>query len=352
MQIKSIDEVRPGMVLADTVINSKGMKLLNKGTVLSKEAIATLRHSGIARLRIEDEEAVQQTDIRQVPQKIYDELVSLLHSIRFKILTEGKFQMPQVNRAVQKLMEHITDNPRPYTELLRLKHTAPSLAEHMVDVCFITAALAKEMQLTFFETRDILTGALLHDIGKFLVPENILKKTAPTDDEQFLIMKHTTLGQSILAETEDMHKPVMTIALQHHERLDGSGYPFGLTGENIDKLSLLVSVADTYANLIREQAAGTRLPDYEAAEYIWAQAGIKLDKQFVDLLMTSVISYPLQCLVKLNTGETGKVIFQNGQLPTRPVVKVGRQNLDLAKIPTLFIAELLSLDSYDPDQLV
>jgi len=353
----SVDIVKPGMTLAETVYNRERIKLLNRGAVLDSSMIERMRSSGVETVWIsEDDEisaaAPEKFRISENPQiskavlRAYNEIIGYLQEIRGKVLTVASFDMYYINKFLEKIVDQVLTNYRPFTEMVRLKKTAPSVLEHMADVCLLTVATGKIMGMSQYDIRVLAAAALLHDIGKFFIPDSVLNKPGElTESDQFLVMKHTTIGHDLLAGIKGVSKPVLTVAAQHHERLDGSGYPYGLSGEPIHKFSRIVGVTDTYAELVSLQRSGAKMASYEVAEIIGAQAGSKIDKEIVEQFMHGIVAYPLQSIVRLNTGEVGRVIYQNREFPTRPVVKVDSMQIDLAKSPTVFVEDFIQLES-------
>jgi HD-GYP domain-containing protein (c-di-GMP phosphodiesterase class II) len=347
------------MVLAETVYNKDRTKLINRGTVLEEMLIDRLRRAGIDMVWISDEadEAVDGTrskGIAENPQVskatllLYDEMTKTLREIRSKVLTAGSFDMYYFNKFIEKVLDHVMKDYRPFTEMVRVKKTKPSMAEHMADVCLLAAAAGKVMGLSAYDIRVLAAGAMLHDIGKFFIPDNILNKPVGfSEEEQYLVMKHTTMGHDLLAGIKGTNKLVLKIVVQHHERLDGSGYPYGLSGDTIDKFAAIVGLADMYAEQVCIQPDGKKYASYEVAEILGMQAGIKFYKEYVEAFLNGIVAYPLQSIVRLNTGEVAKVVYIYRELPTRPVVKVGSQQIDLSRTPTIFVEDFIQLENED-----
>ncbi len=339
----TIDNVKPGMILAESVFNLEGAKLVGKDIALDDKLINRLRRAGIKRLWVTDDG--NSLLVSETPQRIYGELVKLLHHIRQKVLAGSDFDMAYVYEVCRELIDQLFIDARPFTEMVRLKLVEASPAEHMVDVCLLSIASAKDMGMDRLDLKYLATAALLHDLGKFLVPENILSKPGPlTESEQRIIMKHPIMGHDLLYNMDKVNKLTLAVVSQHHERLDGTGYPYRLSGNLVHPYARLVAIADVYSALIREKSYRARFACYEAAEIIWAQAGSKLDKNSAIMFMSGVVAYPIRSTVRLNTGEIGQVIFQNKDFPTRPIVRVDQELIDLSESFTVFVEDLVSLE--------
>lgn len=348
--------VKPGMKIAETVYNDERIKLLNRGMVLDSHLIERLRNAGVETVWISDgDESLseasenyhvsEEAQATKEAQRLYDKTTKYLQEIRNNILTVGTLDMYYVNKFVEKIVEPVLSNYRPFTEMVRLRKTAPTVTEHMADVCVLAIATGKITGMSQYDIRVLAAGALLHDIGKFFIPDSILNNTGRlSEEDQFLVMKHVTLGHDLLSGIKNVSKHILAIVNQHHEKLDGSGYPYGLSGEYVDKFARIVAVADTYSEAAGIQKNGAKYASYEVAELIGAQAGIKLDREICHQFLNSIIAYPLQSIVRLNTGEVAKVVYQNRAFPTRPVVKVGLVQIDLSKAMTVFIEEFIQLE--------
>lgn len=163
-------------------------------------------------------------------------------------------------------------------------------------------------------------GALLHDIGLTQVYKLILNKQGSLSPGEFAeIKKHPLHAEKILA---GLDKQVVRIALQHHERLDGSGYPRGLRGREVDFLAQIVAVADIYEAMINERAYRQAHPAREALEYLMASGGTLFDLSIIKAFVQNVTAYPAGTLVRLSSGETGVVCQNRRGLPLHPLVEI------------------------------
>ena len=161
----------------------------------------------------------------------------------------------------------------------------PGIGEHLREVSRISQGIAGELSLSEEQVRDLVTGALLHDVGKIGVPDRILQKPGRlTDEEYHVITRHPVLGAEIVAPVGEM-EPVLAVVKHHHERFDGKGYPDGLRGEEIPLLARIVSVADAFDSMVRERPYGYSIPLEAALEEIRANSGTQFDPRVVDALL-------------------------------------------------------------------
>ncbi len=339
-----IDQVLSGMKLAKPVLNMQGTLLLDKDNVLDEKSITALRNAGAKRLWVTDEGS--QFLKEQGPQKVFQEIVRQLETVKEKTILGKSFDVNLVNEVAQELVEQIVVNETPFAEMVRMKAAENSILEHMVDVSILSIIIAKSLGMDKLDMRFLCFGTLVHDIGQFLIPREILNKpTQLNDSELKLIRKHPQFGYDILKNIDGVNKHALNITLQHHERLDGSGYPNGIKVNSIAHFSRIVAIADIYTAIIREKGYRRRLPIYEAGELLWAQAGITLDRSLTSAFLNSVVAFPIRSTVKLNNGVVAKVIAQNADFPMRPVVYADGEMVDLSENPTVFITEVIAYES-------
>jgi putative nucleotidyltransferase with HDIG domain len=158
-------------------------------------------------------------------------------------------------------------------------------ARHSAAVARYSRAIAQRAGFSKREEELVHIAALLHDIGKFILPDRILKANVPlTDDDWKLIRRHPAQGARVVSSL-DGYGPVAEIILAHHERIDGKGYPRGLKGDDIPELARIISVADTYDVMTARDSYRTPTSSYEAIQELRRVAGKQLDARFVEIFI-------------------------------------------------------------------
>lgn len=161
----------------------------------------------------------------------------------------------------------------------------PGIREHLREVSRISRGIAGDLSLPGEQVGNLVTGALLHDVGKIGVPDRILQKPGRLTEEEYrLITRHPALGAEIVAPVGEM-APVLSVVRHHHERFDGKGYPDGLRGEEIPLLARIVSVADAFDSMVRERPYGYSISRGVALEEIRLHSGTQFDPRVVDALI-------------------------------------------------------------------
>ncbi len=223
---------------------------------------------------------------------------------------------------VEEITHSVPRNPGAMVSLARLKIKDDYSYMHSVAVCALMVALGRQIGLTDDACREAGLAGLLHDIGKALVPLAILNKPDRLTDEEFAVVgKHPQQGHQSLLEGGSNHATALDVALHHHERFDGKGYPFGLVGEQISQFARLGSVCDGYDAITsnRPYKAG-----WDPAESIAKMATWKgqFDAILFSALVQSLGVHPTGSLVRLESGHLAAVVAQNLGALVGPVVKL------------------------------
>lgn len=323
MRRVSLDKIQSGAILAKTIVTLEGKVLLVSGTELTEEYKRRLMANGITEVYVEDEIS---KDI-QIPEVVHDEIINeakrkvklMMINPAIKTSIDGY----QVMQVVDKIITSILSNKDIIANLSDIRSVDDYTFSHSVNVCILALIIGIGFGYSSDKLRELGVGSILHDIGKVMISEEILKKPVQLTNEEFEeIKKHTIYGHELLKKTKGITMMASHIALGHHERLDGSGYPYHLKGENIHKAARIVAVADVYDALTTDRVYRKKLMPHEVIDYITSLASKHFDQEVVDVFLRYIAYYPVGTGVILNTGEKGIVKKYNKKYPTRPVVRV------------------------------
>jgi HD-GYP domain-containing protein (c-di-GMP phosphodiesterase class II) len=348
-----VDNVQPGNVLAKTIYTSDGRPLLNSGVQLTVGMLSTLRRLGVTMIYIKDERFEDVVIEEVVDDQTRREALSNFAAAVQCVQGGSDFNTKQISHASGSIVDEIMKNKKVLVNLTDIRTRDNQLFLHALNVCILSVVIGTNMGLNRAQLQDLAIGALLHDIGKIETPENLRK-----EEEAELPMglshdeKHTWRGYKRLRKRNEISIVAAHVALQHHENIDGSGFPRGLKGEEIHQFAKIVAVANLYDNLIAGDEVKAPMLPHEATEYVMSQAGKTLDHEAVIQFLRAIAVYPTGMSVKLDTGLTGVIVAQHKGLPARPVVRVFKreqgeweshevQEVDLAKETTVFIAKVL-----------
>jgi putative nucleotidyltransferase with HDIG domain len=173
--------------------------------------------------------------------------------------------------------------------MIRLAEKDVSTEEHTRRVAALAVDVGERLGLSASRLRVLATGALLHDIGKLSIPDAILRKPGPLDDDEFAEIKlHTERGRDLLAELGGFDDDVKRLVLSHHERLDGSGYPFGLRAEELDLETRVLAVCDVYDALVSPRVYRAAWTQEEAISLLRSESGVNFDERCVVALVEAI----------------------------------------------------------------
>lgn len=246
-------------------------------------------------------------------------VTSVMHDVRM-----GKqVELEAVNGVVEQMVDSIFRNKGALSSLSRLKSKDEYTFFHSVNVCVLMVAFAKGLGMPRTVINRAGVGALLHDVGKMAVPQDILNKNGRLSDEEFAQMKdHVVQSRIILERTPGISKEAVAVASQHHERFDGSGYPGKLIGEEISELGRMAAVVDVYDAITSDRVYHRGLDSAEALRKIYEWSKYHFDPKMVELFIKVVGIYPVGTVVLLKSGLVGVVKEPGTENLLMPVVKV------------------------------
>ena len=369
MQKIKIGQIAKGAVIAQDVYTADGRILISRGTPFRDSFLARLDIAGIREILVADlhheedrDQAIRLDPLLSLQQEIQiDDIIYektrrqaerqiMKTMIRFGSMRQGR--LDRVMKTVELIMEQLLSQTDMVLSLSKLRSIDDYTYEHSVNVCVISLVIGIELNLEKASLRELGIGAILHDIGKVGVDERIIKKPGRLSREEFdEVKQHTELGYQIL-RGNGLSEEVARIALYHHERIDGSGYPHHLEGKGIPLYARIVAISDFYDAITNDRIYRKRMTPENAYREIIRTASNHLDEGLVEKFLKHVRMYPTGSGVVLNTGEKAIVISQNLLMPESPGVRLfireSRENgmyghrcedLDLAVFSSLFIVD-------------
>lgn len=219
---------------------------------------------------------------------------------------------------VDEITRSIDQNPRAFISITQLKNRHEYTFMHSVAVCALMINLARDLRFPDAAVRDAGMAGLLHDIGKALMPLEILDKPGPLTDEEFDVMKsHPVRGRDLLIQSSGVSHNALEVCLRHHERFDGNGYPDGLQGGRLSLFARMSALCDVYDAVTSERAYKAPWTPTETVVRMREWTG-HFDPEMFELFIRSVGIYPIGALVRLKSGRAAMVIGENPEDPTRP----------------------------------
>lgn len=331
MRLISIDVLKEGMVLGRTIWNEAGHPLLKKDVVINDRIIQRLQQLNTHYLYIDDEisegieveETVPPAMRNKVIKTIKDSFQSIdgLNPVNVSYILDQ--QSKTIVSIIDELLSAVTGNNEILTILTDAYLFDEYLYQHSFQVTLYSIAIAKELGYSAEDLRLIGIGALLHDVGKLMVPKDILTKPGRLTNDEFEMMKmHARYGFDLLRNLHSISLLVAHCAFQHHERIDGSGYPRGLVDFEIHPFAKIIGVADVFDAVTTNRVYREKMLPSQGLAIVEAGSGTLYDARIVKALKRAVVHYPNGVILKLSDGRRGIVSRQNTLDAALPWIRI------------------------------
>jgi HD-GYP domain-containing protein (c-di-GMP phosphodiesterase class II) len=322
MRLEFVKNLKGNEILAKNIISETGETLLKAGLKINLSLIQKLRKYCVFMVYVEDERLSDIsrghdiTDLKKTTLEIMPNL--------FNELLEGdRATSTKSIGMVEELIEDVVSKRSININLYEVKAYDNYTYIHCVDTSIMSIYLGTCLNFNHQEIKELGISAILHDIGKIKVANKIINKRGPLSAEEFKeIKKHTIYGKEILERTGAFSNKVIDGVLQHHERVDGTGYPYGLNKNKISDYAKIISVSDVFTAISANRSYRKKFDPKEAYELILGGIGSRFDSDIVENFRKNFAIYPLGCCVKLSNGIEGYVVRQNKSFPDRPVIRV------------------------------
>ncbi len=329
MRLLSLSQCRPGMKLGKNIYSEDGRVLLGTNMELTASIIRRLQNYGVDYLYIFD----ALTEDVVVPDMIRDETrIKTMAAIRgtFTSLMTDTYQRRSTNRFDKDLkvaLDLIIDDLKAHQEgmimLMNLSLTDHYLFQHSMNVCIFSCMLGMSKQYSRDQLTTFGLGALLHDLGKTQIPPAILNKKGELTKEEFEVIKlHAEKGFQLLRNVANIPLVSAHCAYQHHERIDGSGYPRGIRGSEIHEYAQWIGLVDSFDAMTTHRVYRKTMLPHQAIEVIYTGSGTLYDKEKIEIFRDKVAMYPIGVSVKLHSGESGVVVGIHASCPQRPIIRI------------------------------
>ena len=347
----TINQLKPGMYVLSVRTKGKSVNVKSEGYISSKENIQKLIKAGITHLTVDPsrQKKAEKTDkiLPEIKEKItptkakkstngisldqemtkasklYDDAKSLQHKILNSLTEHKTINVLEAKESTDAIVDYIFRNQDALACMTRLRIKDEYLVEHSLNVSILMTLFAKHLAFDREIIENLALGAFLHDIGKVLVPPEILHKPGKLTPQEYEVMKsHVDLGLEVLKESPDLPELVIEIVQQHHERLDGKGYPKQLTEQQISQVGRMIAIVDSYDAMTAERVYKVGMHPIKAFKILMKDAPDSYDNALVEQFVNCLGIYPIGTLVKLTSGKLGLISRLNKSQPLLPFVRV------------------------------
>lgn len=351
----------PGMKVAEDVYNFNKQLILPKNTILTDDIITRLDFYSVISVYIADTEQAETSEANPDFENF-----SLSYSKRLQATPQFQefkkkyeFQVEDFRSTLNDVIEKNTTldsdallrgvltllNTSGHTGLFDMLHNmrqySDSTYTHCMNVALICNTFAEWMHFSEEDTEIVTLCGLLHDIGKMMVPLQILNKPGRLTEEEFNIIKqHPVNGYRALINRH-VNPVICTAALLHHEKCDGSGYPYGLPGNRLDRFTKMVTIADIYDAMTSARIYRGPLCPFKVVDILQEEGFQKYDAKYLLTFLSHIVDTYLTYRVRLSNGLEGEVIYINRQKLGRPTIKCGGEYIDLSVHPDLEILSII-----------
>ena len=343
-----IDNVEEGMFV-DSIAKQQGkFKITSRGRVTSVAAIKHLKNKGILSVVVDMSKQIKPEDVAHQepePEPETEKTIEPAEEVSFeaelgvaaKLHLKGKNLQKTMLESLGKnlpidiaipeaftknLVSSIGRNPNALICMTKIREKDTYLLEHSLNVAILLANFGTHVGLDEEQIQELALSGFLHDIGKIKIPDEILHKPGRLNDQEMTIMKdHVYYGTKVLVEMGMPDSIVKTIG-QHHERLDGYGYPEGLRGNEITAFGRMIAIVDTYDAITADRCYKVGMSSKKALQILLQDTPEKYDEVLVTQFVKSIGIFPAGSLVKLNNQKIAMVLKQHPVRATKPTVKV------------------------------
>lgn len=335
----ALDQLAPGMKLARTVLTPDGRVMVAPGTELTQSLIARLIERGLPCAYIESELSANYEDI--VSEKTISVLIQSVYALEQELRVRKELAWDKCKEPLFALVDEILGRRKKLFCATDIRVNEGYIYGHSVNVALLSILMGTTFGFNSLKLKELAVGALLHDVGMFVMPPEILhKRGLLSHAETKMVHDHPSLGFQLLRGRSDISAVAANVAYQHHEKMDGSGYPRQMAKDKILDLAQIVGVADVYDAMTSERVYRQALSPNQAINYLRSNAGVLFDPTVVAALIKNVAEFHIGTFVQLNNGQIAEVLQINHGDGRRPVVGLSNGDvIDLMQSSNLYIVD-------------
>lgn len=343
-----ISEAKSGMVLARDIVSSKGIVMLSAGTTLNTASIELIRRWGFSEIDIAKDilNSNSQKGISDKDSFIeqYSYIISKVKSAFESVRYARKVPMSELSNLAEQVTNSLSVT-RGVINYLHLMGSVDSYTfQHSANVSILSGLFGRWLGLQGEELQNLVFAGLLHDIGKTQIPLEILNKPGKLlTEEMRIMMQHATIGYEILKKAGMKNPEVILGVCQHHERLDGTGYPMSLSSASIHRNAKIIAIADIYDAMTSDRVYRRSVTPFAVVETLCNDMFNKLDPTFCTIILNYLQDFFIGSVVVLNDGRRAEIIYVDKSREVRPVVRTSEgEYINLEKKRSITIVEVVN----------
>ncbi|MHC1746386.1 MAG: HD-GYP domain-containing protein [Negativicutes bacterium] len=347
-----LKNVVPGMKIGQPLITDNGKVVLHEGTILNEALIKRLHYWGVTELVIHDGTdtggffqpvSVPISQELQRFTKDYQETIKVLTQAFQSVRYFNEVPLNQMRELANDSVSNLVNSAGVMNHLQMVRHQDEYTFQHSVNVSVIAGVLGKWIGYQGIALQDIILTGLLHDIGKAKISLEVLNKPEKLLAEEMRLMQtHATLGYKLLRNIPDLPDEVVVGVLEHHERMDGSGYPLKLDGGRIHPYAKIIAVADVYDAMTSDRIYRAKVTPFFVLEMMAQKMFDEYDPSVCSIFLSHVRDCFVGSIVQLSDGRQAEIISAGQFLFTRPVVRTADgEFIDLETNKEITIAYVL-----------
>lgn len=332
MRAVPIEFIKENSILGDTIYSVDGVLLAKEGIKLTARLLDKIKENQIYTLYITDEHSNSNIN-RLIHPNLRNKAMLIIKDIFLAagnrdvngiLKSKSIYEyMGNLNAVIDDILYELAATKDLPLEYVNIKSVENYLYMSSLNCGILSSLIAMEMDYNYEMTKNIFLAGVFHDIGMALLPSEIFQKKGDlTVDEKMMIINHPKIGIDYLKDKHFLNAYIKQATLQHHEKLDGSGYPLRTTGEDISIISQIVGIADVYDAMTSDRPYSRATTPNEAIEYLLGGSGRLFDSKVVSIFTKKINPYPPGSLVKLNTGDIAVVDEVIKGLPLRPRLRI------------------------------
>lgn len=372
MQIVKTTNLEEGMVTVLPVKTKHGQLIVDKGIALTEQLIARISFYGIDCIRVDENSlpkakpssaSVSKEPIskHKTPEVSYSQRIKnssefrnfqmdyifstggLKDGFSSAFLPDGTLNTDVLLQTTIPLLSKVHNSIEMFDMLHNMRSIDDSIYAHSLNVALISYTLGKWLKMSKEDLDVLLLAGLLHDVGKTKIPSEILDKPGKYTDEEFsLVKQHPIFGFELLDATPQLDPRIKNAALMHHERCDGSGYPHGLSGSDIDDFAQIIAIADVYDAMTAARSYRSPLCPFQVIVAFEKEGLQKYKPKFILTFLERIAATYQNNRVLLNDGRSANIIMLNKHDLSNPIIQVnGGECIDLSHTPELNIQALV-----------